>query len=148
MKCKNPIALVACLACLGLVTGCPGGGGSSSNPPPTGPAAQNLNGKTLSVTVSSGAAPFSTGGTYTLVTTSGDGTSGRYQLNGNGGVQSNSGTYTYSVTGANTSSLVETEDINGTVVNNTLTFQSATSGTIASTSPNTGGFQNGSFTLN
>src|SRR5581483_1465979 len=137
MKCKNPIALVACLACLGLVTGCPGGGGSSSNPPPTGPAAQNLNGKTLSVTVSSGAAPFSTGGTYTLVTTSGD-----------GGVQSNSGTYTYSVTGANTSSLVETEDINGTVVNNTLTFQSATSGTIASTSPNKGGFQNGSFTLN
>ena len=67
---------------------------------------------------------------------------------GSGGVQSNNGTYTYTKTGDNTASLVETEDVSGTVVNNTLTFQSSNSGTIHSVSPNRGGSQDGTFTMN
>jgi hypothetical protein len=147
MKPQKAIVLVACLVSVPLLTGCPSSSNGDSPPPQSGSAPASLANHTLSVTVSSGAAPFSTGGTY-VFTPAGDGTSGSYQLLGNGGVQSNNGTYTYTVTSANTASLVETEAINFTVVNNTLTFQTANSGTVASTSPNKGGFQNGTFTLN
>jgi hypothetical protein len=147
MKHKRSIALAACLISLPLLTGCPGGGGSSNNGNNNGPAADNLNNRTLNVSVSGGSAPFSSGGTY-VFTPAGDGTSGSYQLQGSGGVQSNTGSYTYTKTGNSTASLVETEDINGTVVDNTLTFQTANSGTIHSSSPNKGGTQDGTFTLN
>jgi hypothetical protein len=149
MKYNRRVALVICLVSLPLLTGCPGGSSGNSNPPPQNntTAPDSLANRTLNVSVSGGTAPFSSGGSYVL-TPAGDGTSGSYQLMGSGGVQSNTGTYTYTKTGDNTGSLVETEDINGTVVNNTLTFQTANSGSIHSASPNKGGTQDGSFTLN
>jgi hypothetical protein len=113
----------------------------------------SLQGKTITVTVTGGAAPFSSTGSYTFMQSSGNGTSGSYVLTGQGGVQSNIGTYTYSVTGQNTASLVEVEQ-SGTLVNNTLTFNSSNSGTIASSSPpgqgprDVGGNEQGTFTIN
>jgi hypothetical protein len=146
MKYKKSIALVGCLLTITFLSGCSGGSGGGNNSS-SGPAASSLANHTISVSVSSGTAPFSTGGSY-VFTPAGDGTSGSYQLVGQGGVQSNNGTYTYTKTGDSTASLVETEEINGTVVDNTLTFQTANSGTIHSSSPNKGGTQDGTFTLN
>jgi hypothetical protein len=144
MKFNKSIALAACLVSLVLVTGCPSDNKSNNNPPPTtGSAPSSLAGKTLNVSISSGAAPFASSGSYAF-TPGGDGTSGRYQLTG---TQANNGSYTYTKTGDNTATLVQNEDLNGTVDNSTLTFQSNTTGTIHSTS-NKGGSQDGSFTLN
>ncbi|MDB6068801.1 MAG: hypothetical protein JWR26_5009 [Pedosphaera sp.] len=142
MRYNKSIALITCLVSIPMLTGCPSS--SKSSPPPTsGSAPSSLSGKTLSVSISGGAAPFASSGSY-VFTPSGDGTSGRYTLTG---TQPNNGSYTYTKTGDNTATLVQTEDINGTVDNSTLSFQSATSGTIHTTSSQ-GGFQDGSFTLN
>jgi hypothetical protein len=145
MKYKKSIALAACLVSMALITGCPDNKKSQNTT--AGAAPDSLAGRSLSVSVGSGSPPFVSAGAY-VFTPAGDGTSGTYQLQGSGGVQSNNGTYTYTKTGGSTGSLVETESVSGTVVNNTLSFQSASSGTIASSSPNKGGSQNGSFTLN
>ena len=65
-----------------------------------GTAIASLSGVTITVTVTGGAAPFMSSGSYTLEQTSGDGNSGNYQLTGSpGGPQSNIGTYTYSASG-------------------------------------------------
>jgi hypothetical protein len=145
MKSTKSIALAACLVSLALVTGCPSDhkNNPTTPPPTTGSAPSSLAGKTLNVSISSGADPFASSGAYAF-TPGGDGTSGRYTLTG---TQPNTGTYTYTKTGDNTASLVQNEDLNGTVDNSTLTFQSDTTGTIHSTS-NKGGSQDGSFTLN
>ena len=151
MKWSKTTRCALSLIALGLLTGCPGGSSSNNNNNDNnsgGQAPSSLAGHTISVTVNSGASPFVSSGTY-VFTPAGDGTSGSYHLQGtSGGVQSNNGTYTYTVTGPNTATLVETEEINYTQVNNQLTFQTSNSGTIASTSPNKGGYQNGTFTLN
>jgi hypothetical protein len=145
MKYKKSIALTTCLVSMALVTGCPSGSkDNNNNNKGTSPA--SLQGHTISVAVSTGAAPFSSTGSY-IFTPGGDGRSGSYQIQGAGGVQSNVGTYTYNKNGDNTGLLVETEE-SGTTVQNTLTFNTPTSGSIHSSSSNKGGFQNGSFTLN
>jgi hypothetical protein len=142
MKHQKLILLAGCLgSVVALVTGCPSDSHNS-----TGPSPDNIQGRTITVAVSGGAAPFSSGGSY-VFTPAGDGHSGTYQLQGSGGVQSNIGTYTWNKTGDNTASLLETEQ-SGTLVQNTLTFQSSNSGTIHSSSSNVGGHQDGSFTLN
>lgn len=146
MNQKKSIALLACLVSTAFLTGCPSDDKNNNNNN-SGVAPGSLSGKTLNVSVSGGSAPFSSGGSY-VFTPFGNGTSGNYELQGSGGVQSNNGSYTYTKTGDSTANLVENEDISGTVVNNTLTFQTATSGTIHSSSPNRGGSQDGSFTLN
>ncbi len=140
---QKSIVLAACATCVALVTGCP----SNNNNNNSGPSPDSIQGKTINVVVSDGAAPFSTGGSYVFNLTSGDGHSGTYELQGSGGVQSNIGSYTWTKTGDNTASLLETEQ-SGTLVQNTLTFQTATSGTIHSSSSNVGGHQDGTFTLN
>ncbi|HZQ45835.1 MAG TPA: hypothetical protein VFC07_02390 [Verrucomicrobiae bacterium] len=153
MKYKKSIALITCLVSTPILTGCPSksnNNNNNNNPPPNGSAPSSLSGHTISVSVNSGSAPFSSTGSY-VFTPAGDGNSGSYQLEGTGGVQSNIGTYTYSANG-NTGNLVETEQ-SGTLVNNTLTFTSSTSGTINSSSPSSGpggvgGNESGTFTLN
>jgi hypothetical protein len=129
---------------MALMTGCSGGGHKNKA---TGNSPDNLSGHSISVQVSGGARPFASGGSYVFTPTSGDGHSGNYQLQGQGGVQSNIGTYSWTKTGENTATLLETEQ-SGTQVQNTLTFDSPNSGTIHSSSSNVGGFQDGSFTLN
>lgn len=157
MKCKKSIALTTCLVSLALVTGCPGGSSSNNNnnskpPPNNNTAPSSLQGVTITVTVTGGAAPFSSTGSYTFTQTSGNGNSGSYMLQGSGGVQSNIGTYTYSASG-NTGTLTIVEQ-SGTLVNNTLTFNSNNSGTIFSSSPpgtgprDVGGDESGTFTIN
>jgi len=158
MKCKKSIALTTCLVSLALLTGCPGGSSSKNNNNNNGggggngTAPSSLQGVTITVMVTGGAAPFSSTGSYTFTQTSGDGTSGSYTLQGSGGVQSNIGTYTYSASG-NTGTLTMVEQ-SGTLVNNTLTFNSSNSGTIFSSSPpgtgprDVGGDQSGTFTIN
>ncbi len=159
MKWNKSIALSACLVSATLLTGCPGGGGGNNsdpggNPPPpnNGMAPASLEGITITVTVTGGQSPFSSTGSYTFTQTSGNGNSGSYMLNGQGGVQSNIGTYTYSANGA-IGTLTETEQ-SGTLVNNTLTFTTTNSGTIYSSSPqgqgpvDVGGNETGTFTIN
>ena len=152
MNYKKSFALTTCLVSLALVTGCPGNNSSSNNQNNNGQAPTSLAGKTINVTVTGGQAPFANSGSYIFTPTSGDGNSGTYSLQGSGGVQSNIGTYTYSASGS-TGNLIETEQ-SGTLVNNTLTFNSATSGTISSSSPpgngprDVGGSQQGTFTIN
>jgi hypothetical protein len=156
MRHKKSTALITCLVSMPFLTGCPSGGNNNNNnnnnpsPPPSSYAPSSLSGHTISVSVSGGALPFSSTGSY-VFTPAGNGTSGTYQLSGTGGVQSNIGTYTYSGSG-NIGNLVETEQ-SGTLVNNTLTFTSANSGTIYSSSPTSGpggvgGYESGTFTLN
>jgi hypothetical protein len=148
MKYQKVIALTTSLVSAALIAGC--GGDSKKSPPAVGNSPSSLQGHTISVAVTGGAAPFSSTGSYIFSPTSGSGNSGNYQLQGSGGVQSNIGSYTYTKTGNNTASLVETEQ-SGTVVQNTLSFNSANSGTIHSTSSNANpptGFENGNFTLN
>jgi hypothetical protein len=148
MKYQKVIALSTSLVSAALIAGC---GGDNKKPVTTvGNAPSSLQGHTISVAVTGGAAPFASTGSYIFTPTSGNGNSGNYQLQGSGGVQSNVGTYTYTKTGDNTANFVETEQ-SGTVVQNALSFNSANSGTIHSTSSNANpptGFQDGSFTLN
>lgn len=145
MKYEKSIVFAACATCVALVTGCPSNNNNNNNNTGTSPG--NIQGKTINVNVSDGAAPFSTGGSYVFSLTSGDGNSGTYLLQGSGGVQSNIGSYTWTKTGDTTASLLETEQ-SGTLVQNTLNFQTPTSGTIHSSSSNVGGHQDGTFTLN
>lgn len=153
MKYKKSIALTTCLVSTVFLTGCPGGGSNSSTQTNNnGTAPASLSGLTINVTVTGGAKPFSSTGSYTFTLTGGNGNSGSYLLQGSGGVQSNVGTYTYSASG-NTGTLTEVEQ-SGTLVNNTLTFNSNNSGTISSSSPpgsgprDVGGNQTGNFTIN
>ncbi len=151
MRYKKSTALITCLVSMPFLTGCPSGGNSNNNnnnnppPPPSGSAPSSLSGHTINVSVTGGAPPFSSTGSYVFIP-AGDGNSGNYQLNGVGGVQSNIGTYIYSGSG-NIGNLVETEQ-SGTLVQNTLTFQTSNSGTIHSSSSNVGGSEDGTFTLN
>ncbi|HWF18040.1 MAG TPA: hypothetical protein VG754_02175 [Verrucomicrobiae bacterium] len=155
MKYNKSIALTTCLVSTALLTGCPGGSSNSNNNNNNnnnGTAPGSLQGLTINVTVTGGNKPFSSSGSYTFTPTSGNGNSGTYSLQGQGGVQSNVGSYTYSANG-NTGTLTETEQ-SGTLVNNTLTFQTSNSGTIYSSSPpgtgpqDVGGNQTGNFTIN
>ena len=146
MKYQKVIALTTSLVSAALIAGC----GGDKKAAAVGNSPQSLQGHTISVAVTGGAAPFSSTGSYVFTPTSGNGNSGTYQLQGSGGVQSNIGSYTYTKTGNNTASLVETEQ-SGTVVQNTLSFDALNSGTIHSTSSNANpptGFENGNFTLN
>src|SRR6202012_3551952 len=104
MKYTKSIALSTCLvSVLPFLTGCPGGGDSNNNNNNSnGTAPDSLVGKTITVTVTGGQAPFSPTGSYVFTTTGGGSASGTYSLQGTGGVQSNVGTYTYTVTGKNT----------------------------------------------
>jgi hypothetical protein len=147
MRYKKSFALSACLVSIPILTGCPGGGGDNNNN--NGAAPSSLAGHTIHVSVTGGALPFSSTGSY-VFTPAGNGNSGTYQLSGTGGVQSNIGTYSYTGNG-NVGNLVETEQ-SGTLVNNTLTFNTTNSGTIFSSSPNSGpggvgGNESGNFTL-
>ena len=154
MKYKKSIALTTCLVSTLFLTGCPGGGNSNNNNNNNsgGSAPGSLQGLTMQVSVTGGAKPFSSGGSYTFTLTGGNGTSGSYLLQGSGGVQSNIGTYQYSANG-NIGTLTLTES-SGTLVNNKLTFTSSNSGTIYSSSPpgtgpvDVGGYQTGNFTIN
>src|SRR5262249_30744866 len=136
------IALGACLVSLPFLTGCPGSGSHND-----GTAPSSIAGRVIHVSGTDGAAPFSSTGSYIFTPAS----DGRYTLTGSRWVQSNIGNYTYSANG-NTGNLREVEQ-SGTVVNNTLTFTSNNSGTIHSSSPNSGpggvgGHEDGNFTIN
>ena len=124
---------------IALAAGCGDDGGSGNAP-------DSIAGRSLSVTVTGGGAPFSSTGSYVFSAT-GDGKHGNYQLLGQGGVQSNNGVYSWTKTGDNTVFLLETEE-SGTLVQNTLTFNTPNSGTIHSSSSNVGGYEDGTFTLN
>ncbi len=142
------IALTTCLVSLPFLFGCGGDDSNSNNNNNNNQnnnlAPSSLAGRVIHVSVTDGAAPFSSTGSY-IFNPAGNGNSGTYQLSGSGGVQSNIGTYTYSGSG-NIGNLLETEQ-SGTLVQNTLTFQSTNTGTIHSSSSNVGGHEDGTFFL-
>ena len=151
MKIINKLKWMASI--LGLVsaavwmTGCrdtggengTGGGGGSTNAPVA------LGGKSLTHTISSGTAPFSSSGTFVLRAggVAGDRT-GSYTITGSGGVTNSTGTYTYSMTDTNAATLLLQDSLVG-AVNESLVFQSSGTGTFSRTAG--GGSQTGTFFL-
>jgi len=96
----------------------------------------------LSVTVTSGSAPFAASGSYKLFT-SVIGTN--YVVLGRAGAGFSSGTYNYAKTGVNSGVLTLLDSESGPGISLALAFTSATMGTLALTG--SAGAQSGAFTV-
>jgi len=107
-------------------------------------APASLAGKTMTQTITSGTAPFTSVGTSVIQLggTLGD-TTGNFISTGSGGVTNSTGTFSFVMTSGSTATLVLQDSVLGQVTES-LTFQTPTSGTFAS-SRSGGGTQAGSF---
>ena len=118
-----------------------GGAASGTNAP------ASIAAKSITHTITSGAAPLPGAGSFVLQTDGSPGdVTGTYTITGSGGVSNSMGSYTYTMTDANAALLVLQDSVLGEV-DESMTFRTPNSGTFSSSTPS-GGTQAGSFTTN
>jgi hypothetical protein len=103
-----------------------------------------ITGQTITVTITSGFAPFATSGAYLFLPASSGNT---YNVFGISGVVSSSGTYLYSRNSPKTGSITYDDSVVGLGFSAQLSFLTATDGTMLLKKSGSAGYQTGVFTL-
>jgi hypothetical protein len=110
----------------------------------SGPSPDNIAGEEFTVTITSGAPPFSKSGSYRLTVSP---TGNTYAVHGIVGVADSAGTYTYTKNSATTALVAISDDMVGQGSIAQLSFDSATSGTIAIITDSASGYQTATFSM-
>lgn len=109
----------------------------------SGTSPASLSGYTVTVTITSGASPFATSGSYRFLPAASGNT---YNVAGIVGVVNSSGTYSYTKNSATTGYFSYNDSVSGPGFTSQLSFDSATTGTLYLQNSSSGGYQTGVFT--
>ena len=109
----------------------------------SGPSPETLTGYIFNVTVTSGAPPFASSGSFRFIPTS----SSSYRIEGGVGVSNSNGTYAYSKASPTTGILAIQDSISGSSTSHQLSFDTAASGTIVLRQTGGWGYQTAVFTM-
>ena len=124
-----------------------GGGGNQSGTFTlySGTSPASIAGNTVTVTITSGATPFATSGSYQFKPAASGNAYSIIRISGS--VVNSSGTYAYTQNSAATAYIAYDDSIVGPGYTAQLSFDTATTGTVYLLNPGTGGYQTGTFTM-
>jgi len=110
----------------------------------SGKAPSEIYGYSVTVTVSSGAAPFASGGSYRFLPAN---TGSAYAIQGISGFPDSVGTYSYSKTTDSTGLILFTDSLVGSGLSSQLSFDTETTGTVLLKQDGSGGYQTATFEM-